>query len=435
MTAQTAKPDVAFDKQGDKSDQQRVINAMKAFVSEFGLTSAVHMDACVNCGMCAKACQFHVRTKDPKYTPINKLKPFKQAYFRHASPFSVIFRYLNLTPQVKIEQLEEWQELIFDSCNMCGRCTLVCPMGIDIAELVKEARHGMFAAGLVPERLALIDRTARAWGSPATPAEDFAEIIEEIADDYEETINVDLDKADILVTVAAAELNEGQKAIADAAKILNRSGYSWTFRTDGFEATNIGFLDGDIKLQEKLTRSLIDAAVKVGAKYLVLPECGHAYGAARWEAARWYGEELPVTVLHMTELLDMLIADGRIKVNKVDTSVSFHDPCQLVRRGGVVAAPRRILKALGVELKELKDHGSFSWCCGGGGGVVSNQRANPLRYKAFEIKRGQVEEAGADRFVTACGQCLITLNLGAKHFNWNKQAESLMELVADNLAE
>jgi len=167
MTAQKTRTGVSFDAQGDLSDDQRVINAMHAFVKDFGLSAAVHMESCVHCGLCAKACHFHVMTKDPKYTPINKLKPFKKAYQRHVGPFSLFYRFFNLAPAVTTEELKEWQELIFDSCNMCGRCTLICPMGIDIAELVKEARHGMFAAGLIPERLALMDRTTRAWGSPA----------------------------------------------------------------------------------------------------------------------------------------------------------------------------------------------------------------------------------------------------------------------------
>ncbi len=46
-----------------------------------------------------------------------------------------------------------------------------------------------------------------------------------------------------------------------------------------------------------------------------------------------------------------------------------------------------------------------------------------------------MEDAGAEHFVTACGQCRITLTLGAKHFNWDKKTESLLELVADNLID
>ncbi len=95
----------------------------------------------------------------------------------------------------------------------------------------------------------------------------------------------------------------------------------------------------------------------------------------------------------------------------------------------------RTLEALGTELKELENHGNLAWCCGGGGGVVSNTRADPIRFKAFELKQREVEDAGAERFVTACGQCRITLTQGAKHFKWDKKVESLLELVADNLVD
>ena len=331
--------------------------------------------------------------------------------------------------------LAQWQELLYDSCTMCGRCTLVCPMGIDIAELVRDMRHGMFVAGLVPERLALMDRAARQWGSTATPGEDLPDILAEVSERYGVAIPCDLDRADMLVTAAPAELTEHTKALADAAKILDRAGVRWTMHREGFDASNVGFNNGDVELQERLTRALIDTAVKIGAKTVLLPECGHAYGAARWEAGKWYAGEVPVRVIHMTEFLDESLAAGKIRVRRIGESATFHDPCQIVRRGGLEAAARRVLAALGFELRELQDHGVTGFCCGGGGGVVSNVRSAPLRARVFEMKKAQVEATGAKHFVTSCGQCRITLEQGAKATQWTKSPESLLELVADNLVD
>lgn len=199
----------AFDQQGHERDAARVDAAMNSFVSEFGVTAALHMESCVRCGLCAPACHFYVATGDAKCTPIHKLAPFRRTYLREASPFSALVRAFGWVRTPTIADLQQWQELLYDSCTLCGRCTLACPMGIDIAELVKEARHGMFKAGLVPERLALMDRTARQWGSTATPGEDLPDILAEAAQEHGVAIPCNLDRADILVTAAPAELGQG----------------------------------------------------------------------------------------------------------------------------------------------------------------------------------------------------------------------------------
>lgn len=408
-------------------------HALAAFVADFGAKSAAYMESCVRCGLCAEACHFHVTTGDPKYTPIHKLEPFERAYAARASPLAPLYRLLGLAREPTLAELESWQELIYDSCTLCGRCTLACPMGIDIAELVKDARHGMFAAGLAPERLAQIARNAEAKHSPFGEPADFLRAARRIAAEHAVEVNLDLPRADILVTTAPGDLEDHSASFAGAAKILNRLGLSWTYSSQAFEATNFGFLSGNMALQKALTCRLIDKAVEIGAHTVLLPECGHAYGAARWEASQWYGKPVPVRVLHMVEFLAEQIESGALRVGRVGDSATFHDPCQLVRRGGLERAPRAILAALGLELRELADHGAYGYCCGGGGGVIANARAEPLRHKVFELKRAQIEATGAAHFVTSCGQCRLTFSRGAKHFGWDKPVESLLELVADNL--
>ena len=68
------------------------------------------------------------------------------------------------------------------------------------------------------------------------------------------------------------------------------------------------------------------------------------------------------------------------------------------------------------------------------GELLDRARRGAL-HRAFELKRRQVEDANAERFVTACGQCRITLNLGANKYKWDKKVDSLLELVADNLID
>jgi Fe-S oxidoreductase len=430
------KPELRHDKQGEMPDAERVAKAMKGFVKDFGRTAAIYMESCIHCGMCAEACHFYEVTGDPKYTPIWKLEPVKQAYKREYGPFAPIYRALNLKAKVTAEELEEWQELLYDSCTVCGRCSLMCPMGIDIAGLIGEARHGMAQAGLVPHELWAIAERGEREGSPlgATPKV-FKERLDWLADEHGVSIPLDRGRADILCSMSSIEIMKYPDSIVATAKIMKHVGADWTFRTDGYEATNFGLLSGNAQWQKDMSMKLINAAIACGAKTLVLPECGHAYGALRWQGANVYGKPLPFRVLHISEFLAENARNGKLRLKKLAKTATFHDPCQISRRGGATEAPREVLAALGVEMKEMFPTKGTNWCCGGGGGVVAIHRADALRYKVFKLKMDQIDDTGAELPVTSCANCRQTFDDGQAHFKWDKSMNSLLELVADNLVE
>jgi Fe-S oxidoreductase len=425
-----------YDAQGERSDADRVASAMARFAKDFGRDAALYLDSCIRCGHCADACHFYLATGDARLTPIWKLELFRRAYKRESGPFAWLHRLLDSAPATSAEELGEWQTLIYDACTMCGRCTLACPMGIDIAGLVGLARHGMFEAGLVPQDLYAVAERAEREGSPlgATPKV-LKERLEWLADEHDVVMHVDEPKADVLVTFSSIEIMKYPASLVATARILNHAGHAWTLSTQGYEATNFGMLSGNVLWQRHTTMKLVDAAIACGASTMILPECGHAYTAMRWQGANWLGRPLPFRVLHISEFLAENVASGRIRLRNLDASVAFHDPCQVARRGGAVEAPRAVLRALGVELRETEDTGALNFCCGGGGGVVANRRADALRYQAFAIKMRQIDATGAGMAVTSCANCRQTFDDGRAHYGWDKQMRSLLELVADNLAD
>jgi Fe-S oxidoreductase len=418
-------------------DAAQVKLAMRGFVSDFGPTAALALESCVHCGRCAEACQYYVQTGEAKYTPIHKIEPFKQAYEREVSPFAFAYRLFGLAPKVTAPELESWQSLIYDSCNMCGRCSLICPMGIDIADLVEQARHGMFEAGLAPaDYLGALAEKEHTTGSPfGLTVTKFQDMLHAIGAEHGVAMHVDEAKADIVPTVSSIDVKFYPGSMAAIAKILNHAGVSWTFRTDGFDADNVSLTAGDRAGQRATTLGIVQAAIACGAKTLLMPECGHSFTEMRWEAANEFGKNLPFRVLQITEFLADGIADGSIRVNKAPQKATYHDACQVSRRGGATAAPRVILDALGVDLHELEDAGDANWCCGGGGGVALINRAAPLRAQAFQIKQRQVAATGMDTVYTSCSGCRQTLEHGGKAAAWTTTVASLLELVAANLKD
>jgi Fe-S oxidoreductase len=414
----------------------RVAGAMSGFAQEIGALSAFRLESCIHCGICADACHFYIATEDPQYTPIWKVEPFKQAYKREASAFAPLVRLLGLKREVKADQLEHWQHLLFDSCNMCGRCSLICPMGIDVAALIEQARHAMFDAGLAPKELYAKAAQQRLTGQPEPSAEPYRDQLLAIGARFGVEIPLDKAEADIMLCVPRTDIEHYPSAVASLARVMRYLSVSCTFRSDALVAENYGYYSGGKQWQREIGRRLIDQAIACKAKILLVPECGHAYAALRWEAADLYGKPLPFRVLQVTEFLADELQAGRLKLGAAATgAATFQDPCESVRKGGINEAPRSLMKAMGVDLHEMKNHGGFSFCCGGGGGVLDIERAAPLRYRTMENKLREIDDTGAATFLTSCSDCRRTFDDANAHFTRNKAPQSLLELVAANLIE
>jgi hypothetical protein len=89
-------------------------------------------------------------------------------------------------------------------------------------------------------------------------------------------------------------------------------------------------------------------------------------------------------------------------------AVTYQDPCHLGRYAKEYVAPRQVIKALGLDLKEMWRSGSNSLCCGAGGGVLLDK---PKLAKRYASNRWQEAKAtGAKAIVTACPFCTVNLS-------------------------
>ena len=410
--------------------------AAQKFVAQVGRDAAFQLEACVHCGQCADACHFHLVTGDPRHTPVYKLWPMLKAYQREAAPFSSLKKALGLAPpEVTAEELHEWSELLYDSCNLCGRCTLVCPMGIDIASLVRRAREGMAAGGVAPTDLYKAAARALDTGSPIGVR--WPALKRQIELQEQETglpVPVDVEGAEYMIVLSSIEIMGFPEVIGALARIFRQAGASWTIPSVGFEATNVGVQIGSRDVAAALVSRIVEAAERLKVKCVVSPECGHAYSALRWEGPNLLGRRYSFEVVQIVELLDRLVREGRLRLRGKDARrLTFHDPCQLVRRGGLTEAPRRLMDGVIANLVEMPGSGAASFCCGGGGGVSAIHRAEGLRLAAFECKKQQIEATGAEALVTACGNCRNVLEEAIEHHGMTLPVLGLTELVAQYL--
>jgi Fe-S oxidoreductase len=387
--------------------------------------------------MCAEACLFYTETGDPKYTPINKLEPFRRVWEQEYTLFGKLKSVLGLAQPVTDELLAEWEALIYDGCTLCGRCSMVCPVGNDISYMIRRAREGFVAAGYAPEGIKSASKRAITIGSPMGvkyPA--LQAQIRHVEADTGLEIPVDREGVDYMALLSSMEIMNFPEYMEALARIFKQAGVTWTISSEAFEATNSGIQIGSSDIARELVSRVVSAAEKLKVKFVISPECGHAYTAIRWEGPNLIGRPYNFKVVHILELLDELRAAGRIKTQGTeDDRLTFHDPCQIVRKGGVLEPPRNLLNMVASDFVDMNDHREMNWCCGGGGGVSAIERAEALRLKVFKRKTSQLEELQVDTLVTACANCRLVIEEGLEEYKLEIPVVGLTEMIAEHLVE
>jgi len=391
--------------------------------------------SCVHCGMCADACPFYVENPQPENTPIYKLEPMKRIWQQEYTLLGRLKKLIGLSKKITDEELSQWAVYAYDNCSMCGRCSIICPAGNDIARMIRKMREGLAVSGHAPEGVVGAVTRAINTGSPmGLKFKALQAQIRHITEDSGFEIPLDKKGADYMVLLSSLEIINFPEVIEAMAKIFSHADVSWTVSSKCFEATNAGVQIGVSDLAGTLVQRVVDAAIELEVKTVISPECGHAYQAIRWEGPNILGYEYPFAVQHILEVLDGLNQQGRLNFSdKETTSLTYHDPCQIARKGGVIDEPRNLLSDLSTNFVEMKDNSAKNWCCGGGGGVSSNERANKVRLQAFLHKKKQIEETGAKALVTACANCRMQIEEGLEVNSVEMPVLGLTEMVAAHL--
>jgi len=395
-----------------------------------------YFSSCTHCGVCAEACLFYTETHDPRYTPIYKTEPLRKVWEQEHTVWGKLSSSLGLRKKMTEKDLSDWEQLVYDGCTMCSRCSMVCPVGIDIAYMIRKVKEGLAAAGFIPEGLETAGERALEYGSPmGLTAKSLQSALDAQKKDHGIDIPVDVAGADYLCMLSSNEVVLYSEFLTSISKIFAAAGISWTLSSKYFEATNTGVQMGDSGVAAQLLQRLVDVAEELKIKTVISPECGHAYTTFRWDGPNILGRELPFDVVHIMELLDQLRSEGKLKTTgSFDERLTYHDPCNISRRGGVLKQPRNLLGQVAPNFVEMHETMEMNWCCGGGGGVSSNERAEPLRLKVFDVKKRQLDELNVTTLVTSCSNCRLMLEEGLEENEMDVEVIGITELIADHLA-
>lgn len=417
--------------------------ALQVFREKLNHEYAAYLNSCVHCGLCADSCHYYLTHKDVQSLPAYKLSLANGIFKKY---FSFIGK--NIPGWVGGKEfnqamVREWVDSLFGRCTLCGRCSLNCSLGLNIHYLIRTARSALAAIDIVPPGLqSTVDTALEKGNNMGIAKEDWIETVEwleeelqEEARDKQAVLPMDKKGARLFYTVNPKEPMFFPLSILAVSKIFYAAGESWTFSSDNYDVTNYGYYSGDDEAAAIMSDRLVQSMKKLDCKTLVLAECGHGLNANRWEAPEWLSKKYDFEVKSILEIVADYIRQGRIKLDPSlnPDSVTLHDPCNLVRLGGIVEEQRFILKNAVAHFIEMFPNKEKNFCCGGGGGQLAMTRFSQRRLKAGQIKADQIRKTGAKIVATPCHNCIDQLTELNKHYKLGVKAKTICEIAADAL--
>ena len=407
---------------------EQVIN--KVLQGETGARLKTYVQTCIHCGLCSDACHYYLsHDKDPAYSPVGKVKQTMWEIIKRKGRVDIDF----VRNMVRISQTE---------CNLCKRCAMYCPFGIDIAYIMTVVRRMNHLLGVTPR---YIQDTAHSHSVTMNQmwvkADEWPDTLqwqEEEAQAEIPTLRIPLEKegADIMYSVIGPEPKFQAQLIYQAAVIMDVAGVNWTMpASSGWDNSDMAMFTGDNELMGRLKRHHFETAARLKVKKIVMGECGHAFRSVYDVGNRWLGwKNSPIPIVHAIEFYYDLLKSGKIKVKKkFETPVTLHDPCNVVRGGGLHEKARYVVREICEELIEMHPNREHNYCCVAGGGVINcGPPYKMTRMEGNKVKAEQLFEAktkGAKVLIAPCHNCHSGLEDIIHHFGVGQDIKFIGDII------
>ncbi len=358
-----------------------------------GLVKNIDFTQCLACGMCTAGCPYSDihENQDPRKFLRKVLLGMEEEVF--ADPYI-------------------WY------CTMCERCTVECPMNINIAIIVRNLR-GTWDRDKIPGYLQTIVREHIESGNQMNVSQvDYEETLEWIQeelqselDDPDYTIPLNKKGAKYFYGFNARDIKYYPQELQTTLKIFYATGIDYTISTKRWDATNVALFTGKNDDFVEISMPIWEEFVNLGCEEFIVTECGHAFRSMKWgQRTFWKGEMFPIR--HILELLNDLVKDGSLKLNPdaISEVVTYHDPCNTARKEGVWDVPRELARSFIKNFVDMNPGGRMNYCCGAGGGGMAMPEFNEKRKLKGKRKVDQVMATGAQIVIVPCHNCMDQMN-------------------------
>jgi heterodisulfide reductase subunit D len=400
---------------------KRIERALKRFTKR----QILELDTCAHCALCTESCPAFKESEISNYAPGVRSSKTVRLYNKQFGLISRIFG----PRQIRDEEIADLAESAFN-CTLCGRCMETCPFGLQTHELWVAVRSLIYDLGGTLPKVKMLDEMLEKFWNPygleADMRLDWA--------DYTDLEEVPIEnKAEIAYFVGCTTAFKGanHEVAYSISSILNSLGENWTLLGEEERCCGSPFLlSGNEESARKFAEYNVQLLEAKGVKE-VITGCSGCFRIFKWEYPKLLGRIPKFKIVHAIEYLNDKFVSGILEPEPFQGKVVYHDPCELSRLGGVIDAPREILRRIAPNFTELPEHGMDVKCCGGGGLLqIANDK---LRLEIVKRRLEQVCSTGAEILTSACPACKLAF-LDSLRITENKiEVLDIMELAARQL--
>ncbi len=326
-------------------------------------------------------------------------------------------------------------------CTTCGWCVEGCPVLIEHVDSIVEIRRNLVLEdSRFPKELNVafrgMETAGNPWGQPKSARMDWAKGLEVRVLDGTDGGHGGLPDEGVLYWIGCAGAfdDRNRKVVRAMAQLLDQAGVPFAVlgareSCSGDPARRAGNEYLFQMLAEENVATLTEAHESHNVR-TVVASCPHCFNTLKNEYPQ-FGLS-GIEVIHHTQLLDRLVAEGKLKPDRANPAVvAYHDACYLGRYNDVFEPGRRVVGAVpGQQVTEMDLHHRRGMCCGAGGARMWMEETEGHR-----INHRRTEQALAtspDAIATACPFCLIMLRDGTDDLGREDVAvKDVAELLAD----
>lgn len=402
----------------DVSARKRTTLQLLDEYRKFSRSFSVMLETCTNCGICAGSCHSYRGTDDFFNIPAARAGLLRSVFSRYFTWSGKFFSTFVGAKDFDDGTLDAWLDYFYQ-CNVCRRCAVSCPFGIDTGEIVLAGRNILAKLGLAPRFLVNIARNELETGNNAgirKPAvlDSCAFLEEELREETGLDIRIPVDKvgSDVLYIPSSSEFFVNVDTLMGAAKLFHILDVDWTLSSSILEAANYGLLF-DLEVMKKHNDRMRKAAEELGVGMVVHGECGHG-----WRAAKMFSEgangPIPFVLEHVLDFVSERLQG--LKLKKLPMKATLHDSCNYARGTGLIDSPRRIMRACVEEFVEMSPCRERNYCCGGGSGLLMDEMLE-IRMRLGKMKAEQIRSLHPlDYVAVPCASCKAQMPLVLKHY-------------------